>query len=120
MTEHVFITRLVINFVQFTPGPILSAATFAGYLIEGWKGAAIATTGIFLPSIFFILILYPIIPKLRQSPFTATFLDAVNSGAVAVMLAVSISMTIEVAVHPVSAIILGGALLGLLTSQFAS
>jgi len=81
---------------QFTPGPILSAATFAGFLLEGWKGAAIATAGIFLPSFAFILLLYPIIPRLRRSPYTAAFLDSVNMGAVAVMLAVSIGMAGEV------------------------
>ncbi len=96
---------------QFTPGPILSAATFVGYLLEGWKGAALATAGIFLPSFAFIMILYPIIPKLRKSPFTAAFLDAVNVGAVAVMLAVSITMTIEVAVNPIAAAIMALALL---------
>lgn len=96
---------------QFTPGPILSAATFVGYLLEGWKGAALATAGIFLPSFVFIMILYPIIPKLRKSQFTAAFLDAVNVGAVAVMLAVSITMTIEVAVNWPAVVIMVLALL---------
>ncbi len=96
---------------QFTPGPILSAATFVGYLLEGWKGAAVATAGIFLPSFVFIMILYPIIPRLRKSPFTAAFLDAVNMGAVAVMLAVSLVMAREVVVEPAAAVIMALALL---------
>lgn len=96
---------------QFTPGPILSAATFVGYLLEGWKGAVIATAGIFLPSFVFILILYPIIPRLRRSPFTAAFLDSVNMGAVAVMLAVVVVMSIEVVIDPGSVIIMALALL---------
>ena len=82
---------------QFTPGPILSAATFVGYLLNGVPGAIAATIGIFLPSIVFILVLYPIIPRLRKSVYSAAFLDSVNVAAVAVMLAVSISMAIEVA-----------------------
>lgn len=96
---------------QFTPGPILSAATFVGYLLEGWKGAAVATAGIFLPSFVFIMILYPIIPRLRKSPLTAAFLDAVNMGAVAVMLAVSLVMAREVVVEPAAAVIMALALL---------
>lgn len=96
---------------QFTPGPILSAATFVGYLLEGWKGAAVATAGIFLPSFVFIMILYPIIPRLRKSPFTAAFLDAVNMGAVAVMLAVSLTMARDVVVEPAAAVIMALALL---------
>lgn len=91
---------------QFTPGPILSAATFAGYLIEGWKGAVVATTAIFLPSFVFIILLYPLIPQLRKSPYTSAFLDSVNVAAVAVMLSVSIMMTIEVVADWGSAIIM--------------
>lgn len=82
---------------QFTPGPILSSATFVGYLLDGVPGAAVATLGIFLPSFAFIMILYPIIPRLRKSPYTAAFLDSVNMAAVAVMLSVTIMMTTEVA-----------------------
>lgn len=81
---------------QFTPGPILSAATFTGYLLDGWKGAMVATAGIFLPSFFFILVLFPFIPRLRKSPHTAAFLDSVNMAAVAVMLSVSISMSVDI------------------------
>jgi chromate transporter len=82
---------------QFTPGPILSSATFVGYLLDGVPGAAVATLGIFLPSFAFIMILYPIIPRLRKSLYTAAFLDSVNMAAVAVMASVTIMMTIEVA-----------------------
>ncbi len=83
---------------QFTPGPILSAATFVGYVLDGVPGALLATAGIFLPSFVYIMILYPLIPRLRQSPYTAAFLDSVNVAAVAVMLSVSIQMTIDVAI----------------------
>ena len=37
---------------QFTPGPVLSTATFIGFQIDGWQGAIAATLGIFLPSFF--------------------------------------------------------------------
>jgi len=95
---------------QFTPGPILSAATFVGYVLQGWTGALVATLGIFLPSFLFIVILYPIIPRLRRSPFTAAFIDSVNVAAVAVMLSVSIVMTVDVAADWRAALILAAAL----------
>jgi chromate transporter len=95
---------------QFTPGPILSSATFVGYLLDGVPGAAVATLGIFLPSFAFILILYPIIPRLRRSPYTAAFLDSVNMAAVAVMASVTIMMTTEVAADWRAGAILAAAL----------
>lgn len=95
---------------QFTPGPILSAATFVGYILQGWTGALVATLGIFLPSFLFIVLLYPIIPRLRKSPYTAAFLDSVNVAAVAVMLSVTITMTCDVAADWRAALILAAAL----------
>jgi chromate transporter len=81
---------------QFTPGPVLSTATFVGYQIQGVQGAMAATLGIFLPSFIFVWILNPLIPKLRSSKITAAFLDAVNVAAVAVMLVVTLMLAKEV------------------------
>lgn len=77
---------------QFTPGPVLSTATFIGYQVNGLSGAVAATLGIFLPSFFFVLILNPIVPKLRKSKLAAGFLDAVNIAAVGIMIAVTIRL----------------------------
>lgn len=79
---------------QFTPGPVLSTATFIGYQINGIWGALAATTGIFLPSFLFVLLLNPIIPKLRASKFFGHFLNAVNASSIAVIAAVMITMSI--------------------------
>lgn len=80
---------------QFTPGPVLSTSTFIGYQLSGFTGALAATTGIFLPSFLFVLILNPLIPKMQKSRLLRYFLDAVNVAAVAVMLAVLVVMTKE-------------------------
>ncbi len=77
---------------QFTPGPVLSTATFIGYLLAGAPGAVVATAAIFLPSFLFVLVLNPLIPRLRQWVWTAAFLDAVNAAAVALMIAVTITL----------------------------
>jgi chromate transporter len=77
---------------QFTPGPVLSTAAFIGFIIGGPPGAAVSTLGIFLPSFIFVLILNPIIPRLRQNVWAAAFLDAVNVSAVALMIAVTIML----------------------------
>ncbi len=77
---------------QFTPGPVLSSATFVGWQMNGWQGALLATAGIFLPSFIFVWLLNPLIPRLRKSKPMGAFLDAVNIAAVAVMAAVCIDM----------------------------
>ncbi len=70
---------------QFTPGPVLSTATFIGYILGGVPGAAVATVAIFLPSFFYVALLAPVLFRLRQSPWMAAFLDSVNVCAVALM-----------------------------------
>ena len=77
---------------QFTPGPVLSTATFIGWQLYGFWGAIAATVGIFLPSFILVAMLNPLIPKLRKSKVMAAFLDAVNVGSVAVIMAVVIQM----------------------------
>ena len=77
---------------QFTPGPVLSTATFVGYQLTGFWGAVGATVGIFLPSFLFVLILNPLIPRMRKSKVLGFFLDSVNIAAVAVMAGVLFEM----------------------------
>ncbi len=80
---------------QFTPGPVLSTATFIGYQLTGFWGAIAATAGIFLPSFLFVWILNPLIPKMRKSALLRNFLDAVNIAALGVMLFVLYQMGYE-------------------------
>jgi chromate transporter len=91
MTEQLLIDAVAVG--QFTPGPVLSTATFIGYQLSGVWGALAATTGIFLPSFLFVWILNPLVPKMRQSKILSYFLDSVNIAAVAVMVAVLVEMS---------------------------
>ncbi|MGA7872774.1 MAG: chromate efflux transporter [Candidatus Binatus sp.] len=75
---------------QVTPGPVFTTATFIGYILGGFRGAAVATLGIFLPSFFFVSLSGPLIPHLRRSALAGAFLDGVNVGACALMAAVTL------------------------------
>ncbi|MDG1501570.1 MAG: chromate efflux transporter [Ulvibacter sp.] len=88
-------TQLIeaIGIGQFTPGPVLSTATFIGYQLGGFWGAIAATAGIFMPSFLFVWLLNPLIPKMRKSKVLGYFLDSINVAAVAIMLAVIITMS---------------------------
>jgi chromate transporter len=92
LTQQQLLDAIAIG--QFTPGPILSTATFIGYIIAGIPGAIVATLGIFLPSFFFTAALNPLVPRLRASKWTAAFLDAINVSSVALMLVVTIQLGI--------------------------
>ena len=87
--QHAWLThRQLLDAVaigQFTPGPVLSTATFIGYILGGVPGAAVATVAIFLPSFFYVALLAPVLFRLRQSAWMAAFLDSVNVCAVALM-----------------------------------
>jgi len=77
---------------QMTPGPVLSSATFIGYLVAGWPGAVVSTLAVFAPSFVIIALIGPWIPRLRQSPVIQAFLRGVNAGVVALILAVSVAL----------------------------
>src|SRR5712692_12015094 len=44
---------------------------------------------VFLPSFVFVAVVYPFVPRLRQSPWTSAFLDGANAAAVGLMIAVT-------------------------------
>jgi len=93
LTQQQLLDAIAIG--QFTPGPILSTATFIGYIISGLPGAIVATVGIFLPSFLFVVLLNPVIPWLRKSPWTRSFLDAVNASAVALMIVTTLQIAVK-------------------------
>jgi len=83
LTQQQLLDAIAIG--QLTPGPVLSTATFIGYIILGLPGAIVATVAIFFPSFIIVLLIKPLIPRLRNSKWTGAFLDAVNVSAVALM-----------------------------------
>jgi chromate transporter len=77
---------------QVTPGPVFTTATFVGYVLQGWRGALVATAGIFLPAFAFVGLSLPLVERLRQSPLAGAFLDGLNAASWALMAAVSLTL----------------------------
>ena len=77
---------------QVTPGPVFATATFLGYLIHGWAGAAISTIAIFLPSFFMAGLVGALAGRIRKSTLAGAFLDGVNAAAVALMATVAVTL----------------------------
>ena len=88
LTDQQLIDAVAIG--QVTPGPVLTTATFIGYVLAGVPGAIVATLGIFLPSFIFVAILNPLVPRLRDSEWTAALLDGVNVAALGLMAGVTV------------------------------
>jgi len=104
MTQQELMDAIAVG--QFTPGPVLSTATFIGYQLTGFWGAVAASLGIFLPSFLFVLMLNPLIPKMRKSKVLGHFLNSVNVAAVAVMVGVLFEMSRVILINDWRAIII--------------
>jgi len=77
---------------QITPGPILSSATFAGYLIYGIRGGILATVGIFLPSFFISFFLHRVLSSARKSKKLRLFLDGLSAASVSIVAVVGLRL----------------------------
>jgi chromate transporter len=87
---------------QFTPGPVLTTATFVGYVVAGLPGAVVATIGIFLPSFVFVGAITPIARRARDRAWTAALLDGVNASAVGLMAGVALQLSGDALADPIT------------------
>ena len=87
LTEKQLIDAVAVG--QFTPGPLFTTATFIGYVVAGWMGAAVATIGIFLPGFVLVAVSGPLIPRLRRSAVASSALDGVIAGSLVLMAVVT-------------------------------
>jgi len=85
---------------QVTPGPVFTTATFIGYVLGGLPGALLGTLGIFLPSFVFVAIIYPLIDRVRNSPWMAAFLDGVIVASLGLMAGVAAQLAIATLIDP--------------------
>jgi len=74
---------------QITPGPVFTTATFIGYLLDGLRGAIVATLGIFLPAFLLVAASGPLVPHIRKSFVAGAILDGVNVASLALMAVVT-------------------------------
>ena len=87
LTDQQLIDAITVG--QVTPGPVFTTATFIGYLLGGWMGAALATAAIFAPGFFFVAVTQPLIPRLRASQALGGCLDGVVAASLGLMAAVT-------------------------------
>ncbi len=103
LTDQQLLDAIAIG--QITPGPVFTTATFVGYLLGGFSGAALGTLGIFLPSFVFVTLISPYVDRLRQSPSIASLLDGVNAASLGLMAAVTWQFVRTSLIDPLTVII---------------
>ncbi|MEE3502922.1 chromate efflux transporter [Acidiphilium acidophilum] len=79
-----FLIAVAIGMVS--PGPVVITATFVGYLVAGFGGAAIATVGIFLPSFIYVLVAAPLMIRHRANPNVQGFVKGAYAAAIGTIL----------------------------------
>jgi chromate transporter len=87
LTEEQLLDAIAVG--QVTPGPVFTTATFIGYVLGGYSGAIVATTGIFLPAFFFVAVSGRLAPRIRRSETAGAFLDGVNAASLSLMAVVT-------------------------------
>ncbi|MBI5714790.1 MAG: chromate efflux transporter [Chloroflexi bacterium] len=105
---------------QFTPGPVLTTATFVGYLIQGMQGAVVATVAIFFPSFIFVIASGFFINRLRNSPAASAFIKGVNAAVVGLIGATLISLGRAAMIDPITIIVCLAAFIVLLRFKIDS
>jgi len=88
LTEKQLLDAVAVG--QVTPGPVFTAATFIGYLVAGFRGAALATFAIFLPAFALVAATGPLLPRLRKSSLFAAILDGITAGSLGLLAAVTL------------------------------
>jgi chromate transporter len=104
LTQQQLVDAIAVG--QFTPGPLLTTATFIGYLLGHSKfaggvpggiiGGIVATIAIFSPAFILIALFGPLLEKLRQNPRARGALDGMNAAVVGLMAVVAVRLAFPV------------------------
>jgi chromate transporter len=71
---------------QAVPGPLFTFAAYLGAVMNGWKGALLATIAIFLPAFLLIFGTLPFWNSLRNNPKITGALNGVNAAVVGILI----------------------------------
>lgn len=92
LTSEQFLDGLALG--QVTPGPLTVAAAFFGHQIGGIAGGLASIVGIYLPGVFFVLLL---LPQVRRWARSKEWLGVFQLGAVAAVIGCIFASTVFLA-----------------------
>jgi chromate transporter len=108
LTPREFIDGLALG--QLTPGPVLMIAAYVGYKAAGVAGAAVAATAAFLPSFIIMLIMLPVLERVRKLAWMRAVMKGMGPAVIGI-LAVSLIRLAPTAVPDLFAIVIFAATL---------
>jgi chromate transporter len=134
LTPREFVDGLALG--QLTPGPVLMIAAYVGYKVAGIAGATVAAVAAFLPSFIIMLVILPVLDRVRQLAWMRAVMRGMGPAVIGV-LAVSLVRLAPAALPDLFAVVIliatlvalltlrlgafkamiAGAVLGLLRSQ---
>jgi len=103
LTPREFIDGLALG--QLTPGPVLMIAAYVGYKVAGIAGAAVAATAAFLPSFVIMLIILPVLDRVRKVAWMRGVMKGMGPAVIGV-LAVSLIRLAPAALPDLFAIVI--------------
>lgn len=90
LTDRQFLDAMAVGMI--TPGPVVIAAAFIGYLAGGFGGAIAAYLGIFLPVYLFVVLFAHSARKLVENPTVKIFVDGVTAAALGALAAAALML----------------------------
>jgi chromate transporter len=115
LTLQQFLDAVTIGLI--TPGPVVITATFVGYVVGRWPGAAAATIGMFLPAVLFTIAAAPWFRRHRGHPALTGFVRGVTAAVVGVLAGTVPMLAAMAATDAAGAAILTGALAAILLTR---
>ena len=85
-----------------SPGPVVIMATFAGYLVDGFTGATVATVAVFLPVFFFVVVPGRLVRRYEKNRRVKGFIQGATAAATGAIAGAAIVIAGQVITGPLS------------------
>lgn len=80
LNEQQFLDAVAVAMI--TPGPVVITVGFIGYIVAGFKGAALAALGVFLPCYILTVLPAPYFKRISKNIYIKAFVDGVTAAAI--------------------------------------
>ena len=118
LTPREFIDGLALG--QLTPGPVLMIAAYVGYKVAGIAGAAVAATAAFLPSFIIMLIILPVLDRVRKLAWMRAVMKGMGPAVIGVLAVSLIRLAPAALPDPFAMVILAATLIALMALRIGA